>query len=217
MKACIHYPINLHLAIIHQLNGVCTTTNADMLYLFLARRNAQFLAISLSTYSTHDVIITTSNVWCWSNGVFRCFVLPLCVRVLSRPPPPLSPASVLGLVEYGAATWHHIACNLGRMRMTTWYIYEEQISFCACTRSFPSQFHVPPSYIIALMHVFWAHKTHIFVIICINTAWERKKKKKLAQRTERRRHENTEWSGQRKKIERNAHASLCDRALLCNP
>lgn len=72
VKACIHYPINSHSAIIHQLNGVCTTTNADMLYLFLARWNAQFLAISLS-----DVFITAHRV-CMVLELLDCFSASFC-------------------------------------------------------------------------------------------------------------------------------------------
>lgn len=100
VRTCIHYPINSHLAIIHQLNGVCTTTNADMLYLFLARHimphthrtfsPVQPFSSAYKVSSTHYTYMNCAMYGIWMDTWidtrvfhFLCSVI-MCMRTLYR-------------------------------------------------------------------------------------------------------------------------------------
>lgn len=61
VKTCIHYPINLHLAIIHQLNGVCSVHDDNEIRIcFIFFGTLYLLSISTSTFF-HSF---ASCVWC---------------------------------------------------------------------------------------------------------------------------------------------------------
>lgn len=145
----------------------------------------------IPAYSTHTryYYYCPECVWCLERLVFLCHYV--CAYSITA-------RWLAGWLLYDAATWHHIACNKDECE---WLrdIFMMNKSRFACARAHASITISRSTFVYYRINAcILAHKTHIFVIICINTAWERRREKKT--RTKSRRHKNTEANENKKKL-----------------
>lgn len=135
VKTCIHYPINSHLAIIHQLNGVCTTTNADMLYLFLA--HVVMLDFWPFPFSVQHMYIQRTHTTL-SHGIWIDEYFTFCSNVIT-----LCAVSLLAV-----RWWYCEAVQQQKAQRSDYVIYfrGNKSRFARTSAHFHHNFHVPPSH-----------------------------------------------------------------------